>query len=66
MSLDGTEIKECPFCGSTESYSYIVTHKFIQHRGFTSEDYNYPTDLAADHHGACKCDNCGKIIKGRE
>lgn len=66
MALDPS-ITECPFCGNNESYSYIVTQRYIQNRSFFGSEHDNPDGgLGVDHHGACKCDKCGKIIKARE
>ena len=58
------EIKECPHCGSTESYTYILILKGEQTREFGNNDgplVNF--DESSSKHGACRCDECNKIIK---
>ena len=66
MALDSS-ITKCPFCGNDEDYSYIVTHKYVQVRGFEDSSHDdIDRILSVDHHGACKCGKCGKIIKARE
>jgi len=73
------EITECPHCGSKESYSYIVIIKGVQTRGFIviikgvqtrgfdgRDFYNNHCGTGIDKHGACRCDECGKIIKSKE
>ncbi len=63
------EIRECPHCGDTENgYRYIVTQRYEQNRGWGNDESGNSCgqDIGIDHHGACRCNNCHRIVKPRE
>jgi len=63
------EIEKCPHCGdTTEGYKYIVTQKYEQVKiwGNHHNGDSCDSDIGIDHHGACRCNACNKIIKPRE
>lgn len=63
------EIEKCPHCGDTENgYRYIVTQRYEQSKGWGNdviEDYS-DESVGMDHHGACRCNKCNRIVKPRE
>jgi hypothetical protein len=65
------EVTGCPHCGDTQSgYRYLVTQKYEQNQAWGNDavDSSTHADTSAgvDHHGACRCNNCNKIVKPRE
>jgi len=60
------DITECPHCGDTEDgYRYIEIRKWIQRKGW-GNDLSHDSadeDLKVPGQGACRCNNCNKIVK---
>lgn len=56
-------IKRCPHCGDTEEgYSYEVTLKYIQHRGWVDHEDDSTDEDIMDMGRAYRCNACNKAV----